>query len=137
MSDISPITSWETILQEYGKKIKLHVMRKALASVLRKGFDAPKIPTTPAKSMRRKAVLFLFICFSLCVIGLAFHHHADGGSHSDCSICFHVAHHSTLAFQDIPQISAPVSAILPVFLENAVSPSPLRCAPYSNRAPPA
>jgi len=131
------MTSRETILHEYGKKIKLHLMRKALASALRKGFNVPKIPTAPAKSMRRKAALFLFICFSLSFIGFAFHHHADGGSHADCSVCFHVAHHSTLAFQDIPQISAPVSAILPVFVENAVSPSPLRCTPYSNRAPPA
>jgi hypothetical protein len=112
-------------------------MRKALASALRKGFNVPKAPTTSGKPMYRKAALLLFVCFSLSLIGLAFHHHADGESHADCSICFCVAHHSTLAFQDLPQISAPVSTVLPVFVENAVSPSSLRRAPCSMRAPPA
>jgi hypothetical protein len=91
-------------------------MRNALASALRKGFNSPKIPATSATLKHRKFALFLFICFCLSVMAPAFHHHADGECHADCFICFHVAHHSNQALQDIPQISSPVSAITPVFL---------------------
>ncbi len=102
------------ILQGRKKRIKLHPMRNV-----------------------RKAALFLCICFSLFILLLAFHHHADGKSHEDCSICFNVAHHASAALQDIPHISAPVSAVLPVFAEHGASHSRLLSVPCSNRAPPA
>ena len=44
--------------------------------------------------MNRKLAYLLLICFSLSILGLAFHHHADGVSHDNCPICSYVSHHS-------------------------------------------
>ncbi|MGO9533217.1 MAG: hypothetical protein ACLP3B_18840, partial [Syntrophobacteraceae bacterium] len=88
-------------------------------------------------AMNKKLGLIFLVCFSISILGCSFHHHDDGESHDDCSICFCVAHHSNLGFQDFPQISPPVSDIFFSVLENAVYVSCPCCSPYSNRAPPA
>ena len=87
--------------------------------------------------MKRKFALLLLIAFSLALLGLAFHHHADGASHGDCSLCFQASHHSATLFQDVPLVSAAASAMLPVFPEDGVNSTRFCCSPYSNRAPPA
>jgi len=87
--------------------------------------------------MNRKLVYLLLICFSLSILGLAFHHHEDGVPHANCSICSFVSHHSNVALQDTPQISAPSYNILLISLENTVNISYLFYCPYSSRAPPA
>jgi hypothetical protein len=86
--------------------------------------------------MNNKLALFLLIWFSLSVLAIAFHHHEDGVSHEDCSICFSILLHSNMAFQDTPQVSLPTFLIPVASLETTVSfPSPC-CSPYLNRAPP-
>ena len=87
--------------------------------------------------MNRKLVYLLLICFSLSILGLAFHHHEDGVPHDNCSICSYVSHYSNFVFQDPPQISAPSYNILFISLENTVNISHPCYHPYSNRAPPA
>ena len=87
--------------------------------------------------MNRKLASLLLICFSLSILGLAFHYHADGVSHHNCSICSFASLHSNLVFQDAPQISAPSSNVLFILIENTGSISYPYYTPYSNRAPPA
>jgi hypothetical protein len=89
------------------------------------------------KPMNRKLALSLLICFSLSILGLAFHYHEDGVPHPNCSICSLVSHHSNVAFQDTPQISAPPYHILHISLGNTINISYLHYRCYSNRAPPA
>ena len=90
------------------------------------------------KPMKRKFALFLLISFSLALLGLAFHHHTDGTSHEDCSLCFQVSHHASAAFQDVTRISAPVPAMLLVFpADGGQTLAFLLLLRYSNRAPPA
>ncbi len=86
--------------------------------------------------MKRKFTLFLLLCFSLTILGLAFHHHQDGVSHDDCPICFNVAHQANFAFVDVPQIELPTFDIFLVSLENTINFSYLFCPLYSKRAPP-
>jgi hypothetical protein len=86
--------------------------------------------------MNRKLALFLLICFLLSILELVFHHHEDGVSHDNCSICSYVSHHSFLIPQDSPQISLLSSNILLVSLEGTVNSSFPSYHPYSNRAPP-
>ena len=87
--------------------------------------------------MNRKFALFLLLCFSLSILGLAFHHHQDGVPHDDCSICFNVAHQANLAFVDVPQIALPTFYISLISLENTTNLSYLFCSPYSKRDSPA
>ncbi len=87
--------------------------------------------------MKRKLVYLLIICFSLSILGLAFHHHADGVPHDACPICCHVSHHSLLIPQDCPQISLLLSNVSFISIENTLNSSYLCYHPYSNRAPPA
>jgi hypothetical protein len=87
--------------------------------------------------MNRKLALFLLTWFSLSVLAIAFHHHEDGVSHDNCSICFNISLHSNAAFQDVPQIALSTSLFPLAALENTVSVSRLCCSPYLNRAPPA
>ena len=61
--------------------------------------------------MNRKLVHLLLICFSLSIVGLAFHHHASGVSHHTCLICSFVSHHPKSVVQDAPQIPAPASNV--------------------------
>ena len=68
--------------------------------------------------MKRRFVCLLLICFSLSILGLAFHHHADGVPHDNCSICSYVSHHSNLVIQDFPQISLLSSNALFISIEN-------------------
>ena len=87
--------------------------------------------------MDRKLVYLLIICFSLSILGLAFHHHTAGVSHHNCSICSFVSHHPKSVIQDAPQIPAPASNVFVIYLENTDSISYPYYHPYSNRAPPA
>jgi hypothetical protein len=87
--------------------------------------------------MMKKLACFLLICFSLLLFGLAFHHHADGASHDNCSICSYVSNHSVLIPQDSPQISILPLNVLFITIENTVCFSYLHYHSYSNRAPPA
>lgn len=87
--------------------------------------------------MKRRFALFLLVCFSLTILGLAFHHHQDGVPHDDCSICYNVAHQANSAFVDVPQITQPTFTISLISLENTINVSYLSCSLYSNRAPPA
>jgi len=90
--------------------------------------------------MKRKLVYLLIICFSLSILGLAFHHHEDGASRDDCPVCSYFSHHSNLViqdFQDFPQISLLSSNVSFISIENTVNGSYLCYHPYSNRAPPA
>jgi hypothetical protein len=88
-------------------------------------------------AMNKKLALIFLVCFSLFFLGCAFHHHQDGDTHDNCSICFCVLHHSNLAFQDFPQFSPPLADGFLGISENAVSLSSPCRSPYSNRAPPA
>jgi hypothetical protein len=85
----------------------------------------------------KKLFYLLLICFSLSVLGLAFHHHWDGFPHGGCPLCSHALGHSLFILQDSPQISLLSSDVLFISVENAVSISYLRYHSYSNRAPPA
>ncbi len=87
--------------------------------------------------MNRKLIYLVLVCFCLSILGLAFHHHEDGTSHDDCSICSYVSHQSNVVFLDLPQISPPTfySTLIP--LENTVILSFLCCSPHPSRAPPA
>ena len=87
--------------------------------------------------MKRKLVYLLIICFSLSILGLALHHHADGVPHDNCSICSYVSHHLSFTFQDLPQISPPASDIPLISLENSVNHPISVVSPQSIRAPPA
>ena len=87
--------------------------------------------------MYRKFAHLLLICFSVSILGLAFHHHADGVPHEDCSVCSFAFHDSNLTFQNPPQISAPSYNILVISLESATNICYPFYHPYSNRAPPA
>jgi hypothetical protein len=87
--------------------------------------------------MQRKLGYLLLICFCLSILGLGFHHHADGVTHDNCSICSYVSHHSVLILQDNPSLSPLSSNILIISVENTVDLSSLRYYPFSNRAPPA
>jgi len=87
--------------------------------------------------MYRKLVHLLLIFFSVSILGLTFHHHADGVPHQDCSICSFASHHSNLTLQNAPQISAPCYNIFVISLESATNICYPFYYPYSNRAPPA
>jgi hypothetical protein len=87
--------------------------------------------------MKRRFALLLFIAFSLALLGLAFHHHADGASHEDCSVCFQASHYSGTVFQNVPLTPAPLVAMPLVLPEEGSSLSRFCRSPYSNRAPPA
>jgi len=86
--------------------------------------------------MNKKLVYLLLICFSLSILGLAFHHHADGVPHDDCLLCCHVLCHSLLIPQDSPQISLLTPNVLFISIENTANISYQCYHPYSNRAPP-
>ena len=87
--------------------------------------------------MYRKLSYLLLVCFFLSILGLAFHHHADGVPHDNCSICSYVSNHSVLIPQDSPQISLLSSNVLFISIDNTLNSSSLYYHPYSNRAPPA
>ena len=87
--------------------------------------------------MNRKLVCLLLICFSLSILGPAFHHHHDGVPHDTCPFCCHVSHHSVLISQHTPQILLVSSNISFISIENTANISYLYYHPYSNRAPPA
>jgi hypothetical protein len=87
--------------------------------------------------MKRRLVCFLLICFSFFILGLALHHHKDGVSHDDCSICSYVSHSSILTLQDNSQVLLLSFNILFISIENTVDLSSLRYHSFSNRAPPA
>jgi hypothetical protein len=88
--------------------------------------------------MNRKLVYLLLICFSLSILGLSFHYHADGAPHhDDCSLCCHVLRHSLLIPQDSPQISLLTPNVLFISIENTANISYQCYHLYSNRAPPA
>jgi len=87
--------------------------------------------------MKRKLVCLLLICFSLSILGLAFHHHVDGVPHDDCLLCYHILCHSLLIPQDSPQISLLTPNVLFISIENTANISYQCYHPYSNRAPPA
>jgi hypothetical protein len=89
------------------------------------------------KLMNKRCALSLLICFSLALLGVAFHHHADGAPHDDCSLCFTICHHANVAIQDAPQISPLSSLVFFTSIEHEVSLPSDSYAPYSNRAPPA
>ena len=86
--------------------------------------------------MYRKLAYLIVICFSLSILGLAFHHHADGVPHENCSICSYVSHHPNLVIQDAPQFSLLFSNVLFISIENPLNVPSLNYHPYSNRAPP-
>jgi hypothetical protein len=87
--------------------------------------------------MAKKIIYFLSICFLFSAVGLTFHHHGDGVSHDNCSLCSYISHHSNIILQDSFQITAPSFDNLPISLEDTVNNSYLIYHPYSNRAPPA
>jgi hypothetical protein len=87
--------------------------------------------------MTKKLAYLLLICLSLSILGVAFHHHADGVSHHNCSLCSYISHHSNIILQDSFQITAPSFDNLPISLEDTVNNSYLIYHPYLIRAPPA
>jgi len=87
--------------------------------------------------MCKKFVYLLVICFSVSILGVAFHHHADGVPHDNCLLCSYISHHSNIIIKDSVEITAPSFDNLPISLEDTVTNSYLFYHPYSNRAPPA
>ncbi len=87
--------------------------------------------------MKRKLFCLLLICLFVSTVGLAFHHHKDGTAHDNCVICSFVSHPASFVLQETPQISAPSSSVLLIFLEDEDIVSHPNYHPYLNRAPPA
>jgi hypothetical protein len=93
--------------------------------------------TTPDKRLRRGLSLALVLLLAALSFGLEFHHHEDGGSHYDCSLCIvlhqaqAVSLNSTVANASVLPV---ISTRFPLPEETPSQPAPFRI-PYI-RPPP-
>jgi len=85
-------------------------------------------------SLKRLSTFFIFIF--IIFIGVVYHHHIDGMSHDDCSICKIVTNNRIFLTQDTCQIFLNDSFICSVFIyEDFITPYILTRI-FSIRAPP-